>query len=300
MSRSSIPVDLRNPGQVFACLGFMEASEALLGEAQCVFDWQHGARPLFHLEAKGDTSPVAAVLEFLAQAEVFSLAPLDYDNATAKWKVPTLTVGTGGSESVEDLFPYRAPRKDSPATLPGVLKAPSGSRLVVDHWGDTTHRDAVKFWAGSGGYPGAALLRDALDLVREDLASAESDPFSLSAAQSSAFRLDWRRDYVPIDVGFSPNVHSSVVMLGFPVVEILAVIGLTHARPLRVERLRYRYSVLGSGDQDVELLPSSLHRAALGGCAFPFPQRFFEMHLGWPGKEGQARCILEVIEEISP
>jgi CRISPR-associated protein Csb3 len=34
MAQSSIPVDIFNPGQVFACLGFLEAAEVLLGDAE--------------------------------------------------------------------------------------------------------------------------------------------------------------------------------------------------------------------------------------------------------------------------
>jgi hypothetical protein len=34
MAEASIPVDLLNPGQVFACLGFMEAADILLGDAE--------------------------------------------------------------------------------------------------------------------------------------------------------------------------------------------------------------------------------------------------------------------------
>ncbi len=33
MAESSIPVDLFNPGQVFACLGFLEAADVLCGDA---------------------------------------------------------------------------------------------------------------------------------------------------------------------------------------------------------------------------------------------------------------------------
>ena len=29
MAKSTVPVDLRNPGQAFACLGLMEAAESL-------------------------------------------------------------------------------------------------------------------------------------------------------------------------------------------------------------------------------------------------------------------------------
>jgi CRISPR-associated protein Csx14 len=39
MAEHTIPVDLLNPGQVFACLGFLEAADVLLGDAEGGFDW---------------------------------------------------------------------------------------------------------------------------------------------------------------------------------------------------------------------------------------------------------------------
>jgi len=38
MAEASIPVDLFNPGQVFACLGFLETTDVLLGNAEGGFD----------------------------------------------------------------------------------------------------------------------------------------------------------------------------------------------------------------------------------------------------------------------
>ena len=72
--------------------------------------------------------------------------------------------------------------------------------IRIDHWGDQTERDNVKFWAGASGYPGAALARDALSQMKalgdNPLAAAAADPFAVSGPQSSSFRFDWRRDYV--------------------------------------------------------------------------------------------------------
>jgi CRISPR-associated protein Csx14 len=175
-----------------------------------------------------------------------------------------------------------------------------GKNFMIDHWGDATARDNVKFWAGSGGYPGAALWRDAVVLIKEEAVSAFQDPFALAAPQSSSFRFDWRRDYIPLDVGFSPNEHASMEMVGYPLVELFAAIGLSHARPLRPERrnkLLYRYGVIGSNAKEAPLLPPTFLRAALGTEAMPFPRRRFRMNLGWPGQEGQARCITTVTEE---
>jgi len=76
--KDCIPVDLFNPGQVFACLGFMEAADVLLGDAEGGFDWSDEAHVRFLLRAVGDENPFAMVLKFLAEAEVRCCAPIGY------------------------------------------------------------------------------------------------------------------------------------------------------------------------------------------------------------------------------
>jgi CRISPR-associated protein Csb3 len=285
MAEARIPVDLFNPGQVFACIGFLEAADLLLGGAEGGFDWDDLGDVRFVLRAATARDPVQEVLEFLARAKVFSIAPRGSKLDTAKWQVPT-------ASAVGDDFPF--PEPDSPATLPALLEDDCGRRIIIEHWGDATRRDAVKFWAGSGGYPGVALARDALDIVRTGIAAAGTAAFDLPAPQSSSFRFDWRRDYVPLEVGFSPNAHAAMTMVGFPAVELLAAIGLQHARPSRLDRLTYRYAALGAA------VPPALLRPALGGASLPFPRRVFRIRLDWPGQEGQARCISHVTEEAQP
>jgi len=297
MAESLIPVDLLNPGQVFACLGFLEAAEILLGNAQAGFDWSDEADIRFRLRVDGDVNPVEKVLLFLASSSVRSVAPRRACLSTEKWKIPTLQLND------ESPFPFPVP--DSPAALPTMFfsSEADGYEITVDHWGDNrnkTSRDNVKFWAGAGGYPGAALAQDGLHLIRDRISEAKDDPFNLWAEQSSSFRLDWRRDYIPLDIGFSINKHATTRFrtVGYPIVEILGAIGLTHARPEYISRLEYRYGVLGV-TPDSELYGPFFLRASLGAPDLPFPQRIFHMNLGWPGKEGQARCITTVYEEFS-
>ena len=292
MAEASIPVDLLNPGQVFACLGFLEAADSLCGEAKGGFDWRGSDGVRFRLEASGSEDPVARVLRFLDEATVASVAPVSSSNRTDKWKVDTRTDPSG-------LFPF--PDPSTPATLPANLRDKAGRSLTIDHWGDATSRDNMKFWAGAGGYPGASLVRDALDLVRGRMESHTEDPFALTAEQSSSFRFDWRRDYVPLDAGFSPNAHGGVVMQGYPVVELMAAVGLAHARPSRRDKLDYSYGVIGLADSG--LYDPIFLRTALGARREPFPGipfRLFGMRLAWPGQENQARCIVNVIEEAPP
>lgn len=286
MAESSIPVDLFNPGQVFACLGFLEAAEILLGNARGGFDWRDEMNTRFRFHASGDDNPVKTVLRFLANAEVKAISPYGSENRTEKWKLTTTLL------KQSDPFPY--PNPSSPATLPARLEA-SGKAILLDHWGDATTRDNVKFWAGAGGYPGAALTVDALGLIRDHIEEAIDDPFALSALQSSSFRFDWRRDYIPLDAGFSPNNHGNIHMVGYPLVELLAAIGLSHARPQRQEKLSYRYGIVADNNNDDALLEPIFLRAALGCTELPFLQRFFHMELGQPGKDD--RCILNVTEE---
>ncbi len=292
MAEGSVPVDLLNPGQVFACIGFAEAADVLMGGAEACFDWSRREAVRFHLRADGLEQPFARVLRFLSQAEVIAEAPPDSANLgawTRSWGNAPRTIATGA--------PYPSADPESPATLVAVLKTDEGE-LRIEHWADTA-RDNVKFWAGSGGYPGAALTRDAIELVRERAVDAVGDPFALALPQSSSFRLDWRRDYVPIDAGFSLNAHSGAVQtVGFPLVELLGALGLTHARPRRVRtKLDYRYGVVGTSDPP-RWLPLSFVRAALGGSPLPFEMRHFSMSLSWPGKEGQARSISQVTEGV--
>ncbi len=292
MSDGVIPVDLRNPGQVFACLGFMEAAEILCGPSEGRFTFKGAESTVnFRLRVDGVHDPVEQVLRFLCRADAQAIAPRNSDLSTERWYVETL-------KRHDAIFPCSAP--NSPAILPTLLKSAAHS-IPIEHWADGSDRDNVKFWAGAAGYPGAALARDALNLVRSlgdnALAAAATDPFNVSAPQSSSFRFDWRRDYIPLDAGFSPNEHGGIEMVGYPLVELLAAIGMQNARPARVEaqnKLSYRYGVSNT------ILPTVFVRAVLGGESLGFPIRVFRMRLGWPGQEGQARCIVDVQEEHLP
>ena len=295
MAESSIPVDLLNPGQVFACIGLLDAADVLLGGATGIFDWSTERDTRFRLATANEEPPVERVIRFLEASEIVTRVPAQSPNVE-RWKA-----SWGAAPEVDrpgHSFPF--PDPDSPATLPVLLRDGDGNEIALDYWGDATKwRDNVKFWAGAAGYPGAAIARDALGIVRGKMRQHATDPFALSGPQTSSFRFDWRRDYIPVQDGFSPNRHGKAIqMVGFPLVEILAAIGATNARPRRKTKLEYRYGVLGATDGP--LLDPLFHRAALGAETSPVPGRPFRrfvMHLDWPGQEDQARCITQVTAE---
>jgi len=289
MSQASIPVDIFNPGQVFACLGFMEAAEVLLGDVECGFDWRDRSKPLFHLRANGERNPFEVVLEFLANATVSAISA-DPEVTAKKWNIST--------NISDEIFPFLPP--DSPAALPTLISSNNKSILLA-HYGEHDC-DNVKFWGGAGGYPGSALAQDGINLIKKvKLLSIINDPLNFSALQSSSFRFDWRKDYTAIDIGFSVNAHKNIKMLGYPIVDVLAAVGMTNSRPNRIGPLHYEYGLLALSEERNLHLPI-LARAMLGSengfCKNL--RRNFEFFLIWSGKEGYSRSITEVREKFTP
>lgn len=284
MTESRIPVDLLNPGQVLACVGLMECEAAKAGpgvaSATAAFEAEGTTQGTFALSSPAGVT-IAAICQDLARAEVVAIAP--HGSGLSDEKVRT-------EEGPPHIFPAAPP--DKPSALPIRIETENWS-VTVSSWAESNAegRDNAKFWAGN--YTGASAAALALALIAEGKVD-EADPFAFAAPQSSSFRLDWRRDYIPLHSGFSPNAQDKIEMIGYPLVELLAAIGLEHARPFRPEprdKLRYEYAV------PTVPSPPTLLRAVIG-AETGLPSRRFSITLGWPGQEGQARCILDAQEII--
>jgi CRISPR-associated protein Csx14 len=117
---------------------------------------------------------------------------------------------------------------------------------------------------------------------------ATRDPFAVSSTSKSAFSLDARVGGSALDAGFSADQHASIRSVRFPLVEMLAVVGLENARPLRVSRTAYRYGISNLA------LPCALARAVLGGAAPGFAVRRFAFTLTEPND--YSRLIRDVYE----
>jgi CRISPR-associated protein Csx14 len=161
MAQASIPVDLFNPGQVFACMGFLEAAEVLLGGVEAHFDWSK-AQAMFVLRADGGQNPFEVVLEFLSKAKIRELIPIGYVEGGA---------ADGGDDEEEDTTPSEPEDGDGSDDSPGKAQAriatpafPAGEGdrnalpiqlvhdgrcLTVSHWADGSSRDAFKLYSGN-------------------------------------------------------------------------------------------------------------------------------------------------------
>lgn len=281
MGASSIPVDLLNPGQVFACMGFLEAAHALCGPAEGGFHWASEYDPTarFDLHAEGCDDPVAHVLEFVAGAEVLAAAPNGW--APAKADAEQTLVSSG------DRFPARAVNETS---LPIVLK--SGNRAIsLGHWTDGSSRDEFKLYAGNRSAQGIARVQvkgkatakgvitvsGIAHLLNAHGQALVDDPLGITVPLAGSFNLDARCAWLSIDAGYSPNDHNQQVV-GSPVVEMMGAWGLEHARPQRLGTRHYHYAAWAGA------LDAMLARAQFAE-AFALPERrVFAFRLGLSGK----------------
>jgi CRISPR-associated protein Csx14 len=307
---ASIPVDLESPGQVLGCMGFFEAADLLLGGVDAHFDWSQ-AQTRFVLRADGDENPFDVVLEFLSKAKVIELTPIGYvegggaDGDNDGEEDATPSEAEEGEESADDDASEMQGRVTTPAFPAGegdrnalpVQLVDDGRRLTISHWADGSSRDDFKLYSGNRSANRIATqmlqgvrakpkknqsigdlknrgLQQLWQQQREALLKA---PFDVVTPMGGSFNVDPRGAWTAIDAGYSPNTQKDGIAAS-PVVEILAAIGLEHARPDQYETRRVRYAVWGHP------LPPMLGRAALAGADFKVPMRRFEFELDLSGK----------------
>jgi CRISPR-associated protein Csx14 len=312
MSTASIPVDLLNPGQVFACLGFLEAAEVLLGDAEGGFDWKDERQVRFTLHANGERNPCEKVLEFLAQVEPTRWGPVGYADPLPKKR----RSDDKDDEAEHDGADESGEETDSPALeLEPTFLAKEGDRMALPiriggrnqplvtlgHWADGSSRESFKLYAGNRSadkiagamlsgvrkkpskkqkarrQPGDLRTKGVMQLWEEDAAALIKAPFDVLTPMGGSFNLDPRGAWTAIDAGYSPNEHKHAIQAS-PVVEFLAAWGLEHARPEEFGVRQVRYAAWGVS------LPPILARAAISGGLATFPLRRFRFELDLSGK----------------
>ena len=276
MAESSISVDLFNPGQVFACLGFLEAADVLCGDAEGGFDWSDEAEVRFCLRAEGEQKPLEAVLKFLAEAEIVTICPARIegpwpDNADPSEEFPA-PKKSDGKALTASLLPVRLQRGDT--------------SVQISHW-LSDGRQPFKLFAGQ--QVGARLVHNMLCGDPKKKASkgfkdifggfdkrAFQDPFNVVCAVGGRFGFDARGGWDALRIGTSLDKQGILLKVA-PHVELLAAIGLENARPAFLSTYEIRYAAWG------DILPVALCRVALA-VPHKFLRkdqfRFFRAHLG--------------------
>lgn len=295
MIEADIPVDLFNPGQVFACLGFLEAANVLVGDAEGGFDWSDQSNVRFQLRTESDENPFEAVLAFLTEADVMRVGPIGYHE-------PTNKNGNKDEQNnklyLSETFPGKQGDK---MALPIRLVASNNQVVEIDHWADSSSRENFKLYAGNRSankiaiamlkgvrkqptkkqkenkQRGNIIAKGLTQLWNEDGASLIERPFHVLTPIGGSFNFDPRGAWTAIDAGFSPN-DQNIAVGASPVVELLAAWGLENSRPEILKNRQVSYAVWGIA------LPPALARAALAGGISSLPMKHFHFKLISSGK----------------
>ncbi len=308
MAESTIPVDLRNPGQVFACLGFLEGADTLLGDAIGGFDWSDSAQAVFRMKAGGDENPFCTCLEFLGDRAVALRAvspmnwwPADLPRESEEPKIARKIERTK-SEIAEqipsDAFPCRSPGTST--AMPVRICRTTGQAersITLGHWADhESIRNPFKLYSGN---------RSALDILRAMIMGTETAqgivqlwqsqrvelierPFDVLTPMGGSFNFDPRGAWTARDAGYSLDEQKHRIAAS-PVVEVLAAWGMENARPHEYATRKVRYAVWGTR------LPVMLARAALANDFNVKPTKQFSFELALSGKNKVTTFAREVV-----
>lgn len=208
----TIPVDITNPGQFFACCGLLELADRLWPGAEGWYEV--GGR--FCITFTGDYK---GTLD-----ELLSILVMDPPTAIAKLECSSLEVA-----------PIIAPLAFS-------FSGGATNKLTLDYWTQIRMDKGVakvisnppwNFWSGQ--QTSFNIWNDLrAELVKQMVTvefSRSSDPFSHRVFLKGRFGFDCGPAWNALDVGFSPNEQDMKVESS-PFVELLAPMGLQRFRPV--------------------------------------------------------------------
>jgi CRISPR-associated protein Csx14 len=251
-----LDVDLRNPGQFFACCGLLElASRLWPGRAENSFQgpegWfaTEGKRPSFQLAShSGRNDPLGEIVARLRDADNLVMIVDD--------------------EDVKEMQPDRKPVRIVPF-----------DNLRLDWWLDSYRggdKSELKVWAGQ-----QTPERNINSLKAAWAEFAKRNPNSpMTGLLTQRWPLKGRFGFDPsaswqsINIGFSPDAQG-IGVLTSPATEILAAIGLQRCRPRRVEA-RGRYFVYRPWTDPLEI---ALVPAAIAGAGSPISTYMFPVNM---------------------
>jgi CRISPR-associated protein Csx14 len=206
----TIPVDLTNPGQFFACCGLLELADRLWSGAE---GWFHVDGETFCLVSTGHLRELLSILLMDPPTEILRLESNDLE---VRPIIAPLAFSFDGGSTVG---------------------------LILDAWTRIVPRGGVvqvegnppwNFWSGQ--QTSAIIWRSlraelAAQLPHLNFANTVIDLFSHRLLQKGRFGFDPAPAWNALDVGFSPN-DQGLEVASSPAVELLAAIGLQRFRPV--------------------------------------------------------------------
>jgi CRISPR-associated protein Csx14 len=248
-----LDVDLRNPGQFFACCGALELASQLWPGSEGWFA-RDGSRASFHVTTGGGhNDPLGAIVTAICEAEPLVRLADDHEAYKKEDRKP-LVVVPFRMRLDWWLHPYG--NDDSPIAKEAERKSP------------------LKVWAGQQTPHGKfSDLRDEWRLIatQDEQRPSSSQLFRVRRPMKGRFGFDPSASWSAIDVGFSPDEQEIPVQTS-PATEILAAIGLQRCRPVAAER-RGRWFIYHPWHAPLEIsvAPAGLAGAGCPLGAYEFP-----------------------------
>lgn len=202
----SINVDVRNPGQVFACMGLFELANCLIehgGQAFAWFEELTVSITRFHLAAYNSNSHPVTLEDIVPALKKCTVKEMPYNQREGP-----IHLGEPFNLIVDWRDPY--PRKRSAKTWAGQQSIASIVHDLLCHLPDSTGIDLL-------------FMNSVLD----------GAVTFFNATQSMG----------ALDVGFSHNEIKRYDISVFPACELLCLIGLQRACPHEVDRYSRQYAV---------------------------------------------------------
>jgi CRISPR-associated protein Csx14 len=240
----SLDVDLRNPGQFFACCGVLELASRLWPGSEGWFDRQK-RRPSFHIATySGHNDPLGNIARSLCEPEELVALADDHDAQTQADRKPVMIV------------PFD---------------------LRLDWWLDSylgENKSELKIWAGQQ-TPERNIngLRESWRkiIARSPSGLASQDLFVQQWPMTGRFGFDPAASWEALDIGFSPDEQGVAVQTS-PSTEILAAIGLQRCRPTAVENKRRRFAYrIWADPLEIAVVPAAIAGAGRALAIYEFP-----------------------------
>ena len=197
----SVNVDVRNPGQFFACCGLLEISSRIWPDSEGWFAIT-GRRTTYCIATgSGHHDPLAQIVRRICEPDTVIEADAENYNPGLR---PLL------------LIPFN---------------------LRLDWWiEDGVNKSPLKLWAGQ-----QTPLRMMTDMQTElQHINPGRNLFSQQRPMSGRWGLDAASSWTARGLGYSPD-EQHMPWPTYPATEILAVIGLQLCRPLRMQEMKERW-----------------------------------------------------------
>jgi CRISPR-associated protein Csx14 len=270
----TLDVDLRNPGQFFACCGLLELASRLWPGSEGWFAGE-GSRAAFLIAThSGHNDPLGEIVRQLHACTIAGLT-----GAERRERKQLESKKRSLSKTGEKLPEALEQRRNELGKLAraGSVRFGAPFELTLDWWQDGyegSDDSELKTWAGNQGPDGK--LNELKNIWR--LAVEANDGLCIGSKlldektpMKGRLGFDPSASWEALDVGFSPDEQEIPVRTS-PATEMLAAIGLQRCRPIPVEDERrwFAYHVWDS-PLDIAVVPAAMVGAGRAHTGYQFP-----------------------------